>query len=112
MKHKTYLQKGDVVKFISGNFEGLTGEIITVDWNSSHTNAIYGFYHEVFLSDGRVGFIEKTEHWEYLKCDCGNKKRFKKHVELMYSDGSDEPNMSNQLYKGSYYECLKCGETI
>ena len=65
-KGKREISVGDKVNFISGNFEGLTGEIKNVDWNSKEKGAIYGYYHEVLLSDGRTGFIEKGEHWEFL----------------------------------------------
>jgi len=65
-KPKRKLAVGDSVKFISGNFYGLTGQVKKVDWNSEHPNAIYGFYHEVLLSNGNIGFIEKSEHWEII----------------------------------------------
>lgn len=64
MKRKQ-LEKGDTVEFVTGNFSGLTGVVIKTDFHSNHKNAIYGYYHEVLLSDGRTGFIEKSEHWIY-----------------------------------------------
>jgi|JI10StandDraft_1071094.scaffolds.fasta_scaffold65957_5 hypothetical protein len=66
MKNKRKITKGDKVQFISGNFMGLTGIVQNVDWNSKNPKAIYGFYHEVLLSNGRTGFIEKGEHYQYL----------------------------------------------
>lgn len=65
MKRKIDLKKGDKVNFISGNFKGLTGIVQNVDWHSKNERAIYGYYHEVLLSDGRTVFIEKSEHWEF-----------------------------------------------
>lgn len=59
------LEVNDNVKFVSGNFEGLTGIITHTDFNSDNPNAIYGYYHTVKLSDGRTGHIEKSEHWRY-----------------------------------------------
>ena len=56
------LQVGDTVTFDGGNFSGLSGEVTEVDWNSKNPNAIYGLYHAVKLSDGRIGHIEKSEH--------------------------------------------------
>ena len=57
---------GTKVQFHSGNFEGLTGVVTKIDWQSAHHNAIYGFYHTVELSDGRIGFIEKSEHFTVI----------------------------------------------
>lgn len=64
---KADLQIGSKVHFHSGNFAGLSGVITEIDWESKHPNAIFGFYHKVELSDGRIGFIEKSEHWEIAK---------------------------------------------
>ena len=60
------LEKGDNVKFVSGNFQGLFGTILKVDYNSKDKRAIYGYLHTVKLSDGGIVFIEKTEHWRYV----------------------------------------------
>lgn len=65
MKKKKDIEVGDLVKFLSGNFAGLTGEITATDWNSKEPGAIYGVWHTVKLSNGKVGHIEKSEHWEY-----------------------------------------------
>ena len=65
-RKKSSLKLGDSVEFISGNYEGLTGKIIEVDWKSNHPNAIYGYYHTVELSNGVIGHIEKSEHWRFL----------------------------------------------
>ncbi len=62
---KKTLKEGDKVLFISGNYAGLTGVVINIDWNSTNKNAIYGFYHTVELSNGSIGHIEKSEHWEF-----------------------------------------------
>lgn len=64
---KEDIKIGVNVEFISGNFAGLTGIIQNVDWNSTNKKAIFGYYHEVLLSDGRVGFIEKSEHFRIIK---------------------------------------------
>jgi transcription antitermination factor NusG len=61
---KRTLNVGDKVIFHSGNFAGLTGIITHLDWESTDPRAIYGFLHTVELSDGRTGYIEKSEHWE------------------------------------------------
>lgn len=64
---KTDLKTGTKVHFYSGNFEGLDGKIETLDWDSKHSNAIYGFYHRVKLSNGNYGFIEKSDHFKIVK---------------------------------------------
>jgi transcription antitermination factor NusG len=56
------LKNGDNVKFISGNYEGLFGTIIKLDFESKDKKAIYGYLHSVQLSKGDIGFIEKIEH--------------------------------------------------
>lgn len=65
-KKKKQIAVGDKVIFNSGNFEGLTGEVLVVDWYSTHPDAIYGFRHKVKLSNGKIGYIEKSEHWNFL----------------------------------------------
>jgi len=67
MKRKMALQVNDKVRVLSGNFTGLTGIVKAIDWQSTNPRAIYGFYHKVLLSDGRTGYIEKSEHWEVLQ---------------------------------------------
>jgi hypothetical protein len=64
-KRKLGLTVGDAVHFHSGNYEGLDGEITKIDWNSTEKGAMYGYYHEVKLSNGKTGHIEKFEHWDY-----------------------------------------------
>ena len=64
-KSKKTLKVGDNVVFNTGNYAGLTGVITEIDWASKHKNAIYGFYHTVQLSNGHIGHIEKSEHWEF-----------------------------------------------
>lgn len=65
-RHKSTLKIGDKVRFHSGNYEGLTGEITKVDWNSHHPKAIFGIWHEVKLDNGKIGNIEKSEHWHFV----------------------------------------------
>ena len=60
------LKIGTKVLFHSGNFAGLTGVITHLDWESKEPGAIFGFYHTVKLSDGRTGYIEKSEHFEAI----------------------------------------------
>ena len=48
------LKIGDKVKFVSGNFQGL---------NSNDKRAMYGYLHTVKLSNGAIGYIEKSEHY-------------------------------------------------
>lgn len=64
--NKSKLEVGDKVEFHSGNFQGLTGEITHTDWNSKHEKAIYGIRHTVKLSNGQIGYIEKSEHWHFI----------------------------------------------
>lgn len=54
------------VIFNSGNYKGLTGVIESTDFNSKNPNAIYGYYHTVLLSNGKIGHIEKMEHLKFL----------------------------------------------
>jgi hypothetical protein len=64
-RSKKTLKVGNNVVFNTGNYAGLTGVITGTDWNSKHKNAIYGFYHTVQLSNGHIGHIEKSEHWQF-----------------------------------------------
>lgn len=63
MKPKKQLTKGDKVKFVSGNYDGLQGEIIETDFNNTDKRAMYGYLHKVKLTNGKIGYIEKSEHW-------------------------------------------------
>lgn len=65
-RSKKTLKVGDNVVFNTGNYAGLTGVITEIDLNSKQKSAIYGFYHRVQLSNGHIGHIEKSEHWEFL----------------------------------------------
>ncbi len=67
MKTKRKIQEGDKIIFVSGNFQGLTATVVKTDWSATNPEAIFGIYHEVLLSDGRTGYIEKSEHFQYLK---------------------------------------------
>jgi transcription antitermination factor NusG len=58
---------GDKVKFNSGNFIGLTGIITKVNFNSNSKKAMFGYLHEVKLSNNKTGFIEKSEHYKIVK---------------------------------------------
>ena len=66
MKKKNKVKVGDKVKFNTGNYAGLTGVIIKTDWQSEEKMAIYGVLHEVKLSNGEIGYIEKSEHWSFI----------------------------------------------
>lgn len=64
---KGKLKVGTKVEFNSGNYEGLTGVISLLNWNSSDTRAIFGFLHVVELSNGKIGYIEKSDHFTIVK---------------------------------------------
>ena len=55
------------VRFVSGNFIGLTGFCKEIEFNSNHRNAIYGIRITFDLSNGDVGYAHKSEHFELLK---------------------------------------------
>ena len=65
-RKKDTLKVGDIVNFHSGNYEGLTGKITAVDWNSNNPQAIYKIWHTVELNNGATEHIEKSEHWDFL----------------------------------------------
>jgi transcription antitermination factor NusG len=60
------LKKGDNIKFVSGNFQGLFATVSDVDYDSKDKRAMYGYLHTVQLSNGKIGYIEKSEHWRYV----------------------------------------------
>ena len=64
MKAKNKLSVGDEVKFHSGNFNGLTGVITALKYNVPDTP--YGLRFTVKLSNGKIGYIEKAEHWHLV----------------------------------------------
>lgn len=64
MKSKSKLSVGDEVKFHSGNFEGLTGKVIKVEYGKQFEP--YGLRFTVELSNGKIGYIEKAEHWHLI----------------------------------------------
>ncbi len=64
-KRKQEIEIGDHVIFTSGNYVGLTGVITDINWDSKDPRAIFGFLHTVELSNGQIGFIEKSEHWQF-----------------------------------------------
>lgn len=64
MKAKNKLSVGDEVKFHSGNFEGLTGIITKIKYNVPDTP--YGLQFTVKLSNSKIGYIEKAEHWHFV----------------------------------------------
>jgi transcription antitermination factor NusG len=66
-KKKSDLKIGTKINFHSGKFDGLTGVITELDWDSKDKRAIYGFLHTVELSNGNIGFIEKSEHFTIIK---------------------------------------------
>ena len=65
MRSKKSIKVGDSLVFNSGNFEGLTGKVVHLDFNSKDKRAIYGYFHTVELSNGQIGYIEKSEHWSF-----------------------------------------------
>ena len=67
MKKKSDITIGDKVVFNSGNYEGFTGVVTKVDFYSTDKRAMFGYLHEVKLSNEQTGYIEKGEHWEYAK---------------------------------------------
>lgn len=64
MKTKSRIEIGDKVEFVSGNYKGLTGEVVSTDWNAKNTP--YGVRHKVKLSNGEIGYIEKSEHFHFI----------------------------------------------
>ena len=66
MKNKKMIKEGDKIIFTSGNFQGMTAVVNKINFNSINPKANYGFYHEVVLSNGNIGYIEKAEHWEFI----------------------------------------------
>ena len=64
MKSKSKLSVGDQVKFHSGNFEGLTGTITKVEYGKQFEPFAIRF--TVELSNGKIGYIEKSEHWHFI----------------------------------------------
>ena len=64
MKTKNRLSVGDEVRFHSGNFNGLTGAITEVKYNVPDTP--YGLRFTVKLSNGKIGYIEKAEHFHLI----------------------------------------------
>lgn len=66
MKKKGNIKVVDKVRFHSGNYEGLTGTVTAVDWDSNNSLAIFRVWHEVELSNGEIGHIEKSEHWDFI----------------------------------------------
>ena len=64
IKSKSRLEKGDNVAFHSGNFEGLTGKITKLEYGEQFEP--YGLRFTVELSNGKIGYIEKAEHWHFI----------------------------------------------
>lgn len=60
------IMTGDKIEFVSGNYVGLTGEVIATDYDSKDKRVLYGYLHTVKLDNGKIGFIEKSEHWRFL----------------------------------------------
>jgi len=67
MKNKKNLKAGDKIIFTSGNLSGMTGFVNKLDFNSENPKAIHGIYHEIVLSNGNISYLEKSEHWDFLK---------------------------------------------
>ena len=66
MKNKKMIKEGDKIIFTSGNFEGMTALVNKTNFNYINPKATYGVYHEVVLLNGNIGYIEKSEHWEFI----------------------------------------------
>ena len=64
MKTRNRLKKGDKIEFVSGNYKGLTGVIIDIKYGL--VNTPYGLMYSVKLSNGKIGYIEKSEHWKFV----------------------------------------------
>ena len=62
---KDRIEIGDNVEFTSGSYQGLTGEITDIDYNAKYTP--YGLKCKVLLSNGSIDYIEKSEHWRFIK---------------------------------------------
>lgn len=56
---------GTRLKFHSGNFMGLSAVVKKV--NENVKDAIFGFLIEVELSNGKTGYVEKSEHFKKIK---------------------------------------------
>lgn len=70
MKDKTLKEIfpiGTKLFFHSGNYVGLEGEIIDADYNSLDPRAIFGYLLTVKLSNGQIGYVEKSEHIQKIK---------------------------------------------
>jgi len=65
MKSKSRIGIGDKVEFVSGNYKGLTGEVVSTDWNAKGTT--YGVRHKVKLSNWAICYIEKAEHFKFIE---------------------------------------------
>ena len=61
---KKYLFKK--VRFISGNFIGLTGLCKEVILNSTDEKAIFGIKMTFELSNSKIGYAYKSEHFELI----------------------------------------------
>ncbi len=62
--NKSRLEVDDKVEFHSGNFEGLTGVIIKAEYGKQFEP--YGLRFTVQLSNCKIGYIEKAEHWHFI----------------------------------------------
>jgi len=56
---------GQKLRFHSGNFLGLDGIVKKV--NENVKDAIFGFIIEVELSNGKTGYVEKSEHFTKVR---------------------------------------------
>ena len=54
---------GSILSFHSGNFEGLTGEVLGYEFSPEY---MFGVLIKVKLSDGRIGNVEKSEHFKII----------------------------------------------
>lgn len=67
-KNKTFKELypiGQKIRFHSGNFLGLDGIVKNVNENVKNTP--YCFLIEVELSNGKTGYVEKSEHFTKIR---------------------------------------------
>jgi hypothetical protein len=62
---KDILPVGTKVLFHSGNFIGLDGIVQNVSENVPNTP--FGFLIRVLLSNGKIGYLEKSEHFTKVR---------------------------------------------
>jgi len=66
MKQKSSVSVGDELLFVKGQYVSLTGKVLSVDWRSKDPRSFYGMLVAVSLSNGEIGYLENSDHWEYV----------------------------------------------